>query len=309
MDKHPKVTVLLSAYNGIKFLKEQLDSLRFQQNVNLSVLIRNDGSTDNGSTNKLISDYIKTYPDFDLNFYSGPNLGWAMSFMQLIYDAPDSDYYAFCDQDDIWLPNKLEEALKLLDVENKQCPLLYCSNSIHFIDGKDTLITNNNVPLLNDKYRALMRGLGLGCTCVFNKSLLEILKMTKGQKVLAHDFHTFVTAVFLGKVIFDDRAYIKYRIHGGNQLGMKDSTLALWKRRFKNLTKNGANNYRQIEAKCLINSYGEILDGNNLSIIQGVANYKTNLRTWSKLLFSKKYVMDYHTNTIFAKLRILFRIF
>ena len=97
-----KVLILMSVYNGEKYLVEQIESLIHQERVDVSILVRDDGSSD--GTIDILENY-KTKGILD--FYTGENLRPARSFMHLLFNAPDCDYYAFCDQDDVWLPEKL----------------------------------------------------------------------------------------------------------------------------------------------------------------------------------------------------------
>ena len=96
MDK--KVLILLSTYNGERYIKEQIESLLKQENVKVSILVRDDGSTD--GTINILNEYQK---QGKLKWYTGENLKPAKSFMNLVENAPEYEYYAFCDQDDVWL--------------------------------------------------------------------------------------------------------------------------------------------------------------------------------------------------------------
>lgn len=90
-----KVTVLMSSYNGEEYIREQIESVLSQENVNVNLLIRDEGSTDS------TVDILKNYEDDRISYYVGENFGAARSFFELIYDCSlDSDYYALCDQDD-----------------------------------------------------------------------------------------------------------------------------------------------------------------------------------------------------------------
>lgn len=93
------VSVLLSTYNGEKYLREQLDSLLVQQGVDLRIIARDDGSKD--TTVEILKEYAGK--DTRVSFFEGKNVGPAQSFFDLIMKSPDSDYYAFCDQDDVWI--------------------------------------------------------------------------------------------------------------------------------------------------------------------------------------------------------------
>ena len=119
-----EICVLLSTYNGEKYLREQLDSLVCQENVELKILIRDDGSKD--STLQILKEYSKK--DARITYFVGNNVGPAQSFFDLIIKSPDADYYAFCDQDDVWDKDKLEIAVGFLEKEDNSKPNMYYSN-------------------------------------------------------------------------------------------------------------------------------------------------------------------------------------
>jgi rhamnosyltransferase len=125
------VCVLLSTYNGEKYLKELLDSVLNQNcedKIKVSIFVRDDGSSDN--TTNILKEYEQN-GKIILFGHGGCNLGFAKSFSSLLANAPLSDYYAFCDQDDIWLPDKLISAVERLEKEdNNEIPLLYSTNLI-----------------------------------------------------------------------------------------------------------------------------------------------------------------------------------
>ena len=105
INKKPTVTVLMSTYNGERFLKEQLDSILQQQDVDVRLCVRDDGSTDG------TMDILLEYADA-IELTIGNNFGVGNSFMSMVYSANlESDYYAFSDQDDIWMPDKLISAV------------------------------------------------------------------------------------------------------------------------------------------------------------------------------------------------------
>lgn len=114
------VMVLLSTYNGEKYLKEQIDSVLSQKNVNVNILVRDDGSYDETKT------ILQKYQDEGkLKWYTGNNLKATYSFLDLLHNTPKADYYAFCDQDDVWNENKLIMAINKLENLPKYKPALY----------------------------------------------------------------------------------------------------------------------------------------------------------------------------------------
>ena len=114
----------MSTYNGEKFLREQLNSLVTQKLKPDQIFIRDDGSTD--ATMDIIKYYADSYKF--IKYYHGENLGAAKSFMELINKAEEADYYALCDQDDVWFEDKLQVAVNTLEaIRPNDIPLLYCS--------------------------------------------------------------------------------------------------------------------------------------------------------------------------------------
>ena len=127
--KTPKVLVLMSTYNGERFLREQLDSILSQEGVEIILRVRDDGSKDN--TCQILSDYAAKHKNIE--WKACENVGFVKSFSALVRMAADSDsnadYFAFADQDDIWMPQKLATACKALATKDDSKPNLFTSNS------------------------------------------------------------------------------------------------------------------------------------------------------------------------------------
>lgn len=126
--ENSKVAVLLSTYNGEKYLKEQLDSLINQTYSNIDIYIRDDGSTDN--TVKIIKEYQKNNSNIYLD--EGKNSGFIKSFFELLKNNSNADIYSYCDQDDIWEKDKIERAVKHIEKEDNTKPILYFCNSDYY---------------------------------------------------------------------------------------------------------------------------------------------------------------------------------
>ena len=116
-----KVQVLLSTYNGEKYLKEQIESILKQKEVDKKLIVRDDGSSD--STIKILEEISNK--NKKIIFYKGKNIGPARSFMELLKKSEEADYYSFADQDDIWEENKIISAINKLNNINE--PELYLS--------------------------------------------------------------------------------------------------------------------------------------------------------------------------------------
>ena len=125
----PLVAILLCTYNGARFLAEQLDSLEAQPHQNWVVIASDDGSTD--QTLEILQQYQAKWPLGKLMIRSGPQKGFCQNFLSLACDPEiKADYYAFCDQDDVWLPEKLEVALEnIVTNQSDDVAYLYCGRT------------------------------------------------------------------------------------------------------------------------------------------------------------------------------------
>ena len=171
---NPRVLVLMSTYNGEAYLREQLESLVAQKGVDLHLLVRDDGSSDQT---------ISILEEFECGFgkvtiLREDNIGAAHSFLRLMRVAatwPERfDYYAFSDQDDWWLDGKLSSAIIKLRDFDKEGPSLYCSQT-QMIDSSGTFICTPKVRLKCKFAESLIIYGATGCTEVFNYKLLELV--------------------------------------------------------------------------------------------------------------------------------------
>lgn len=237
------VQILMSTYNGEKYLEQQIDSILNQTYPNIRILIRDDGSSD--GTIEMLKRYEKKYDN--ISYYQGDNIGVIQSFFDLLRKSDDSaTYYAFADQDDEWLPDKVARAVELLGEKKVDKPLLYCS---------DTYIADENLNIVkkDDKCprpswgNALVQNICTGCTAVINKRLRDIVRETRPQEIVMHDWWLYLTAELFGEVCYDNEAFMKYRQHGNNVYGAKKSKLDIWKYRFGQLWQKRGYIYPQLE--------------------------------------------------------------
>lgn len=240
-----KVAVLMSSYNGELYIKEQINSVLSQDKVRVDLFIRDDGSSD--KTIKLINEFP------EIRLYRGENLGVGNSFMDLLYIVDeDYDYYAFCDQDDIWLDNKLINAIDKIRCETG--PILYCSNQI-LVDKFGEKLGNRYTEVPDLSYaEILVHNHATGCTMVWNKQLNGILKSKQPSKMLLkiriHDVWVAMVASVCGKIIYDEDGYILYRQHEKNVVGAKkDNSLDVLKNQMKKIKRRELRNGRSLLAK------------------------------------------------------------
>lgn len=262
------VQVLLSTYNGERYLDEQLLSLTKQKDVIVSVLARDDGSTDH--TVDLLKQWEKK---MDLTFYTGDNLKPARSFMNLIAHAGNADYYAFCDQDDVWDEDKLIIAINKLKESRK--PALYMS-ATRIVDEELNELGVKPVNTYHTLENAMIKNEATGCTQVFNDALLKIMQRYHPSFIMMHDsWITRVTYAIGGDVIIDQTPHISYRQHGDNVLGYKEPKLKKLLGQLR-LAFGDHVCIRVNIAKELLKGYDDIIDPKQRPLIQAFSDYPHN---------------------------------
>lgn len=278
-----KVQVLLSTYNGEKYIKEQIESILNQKEVEVSLLIRDDASSD--KTIEIIGKLADK--NNNIIYYKDENLGPARSFMDLLYKSGEYDYYAFADQDDIWQKQKLISAINMLK-EKENEPSLYMS-ALEVVDEKLNLIETKKVNGNLSFEGEMIRNFATGCTMVLNKKLCDIIKQYNPSYLIMHDsWITRVCYAVGGNVIIDDNSYIKYRQHTSNVLGYKDEGLQKLKRQFNIAFKNNISMRVNI-AKELKNGYYKMLTNEAKEVVDNLINYQKDKKAKKWLLHNKKF--------------------
>jgi glycosyltransferase involved in cell wall biosynthesis len=216
----PRICVLLSTYNGAPYLAAQLDSLKAQQGVRVDLHVRDDGSSD--ATLAVLARYGDTWPNL-AKVRSGPNLRPAASFLELLRTAPPgADFYAFCDQDDVWLPQKLARATQAIAAHKG--PALYCSNVTCVAEDLSVI----GVPRRNDDPRLqhlLFENIAYGCTTVINRAARDLVapRLSDPASIIMHDWWIALAVAAFGSIHYDPEPQILYRQHGSNSLGAEVS--------------------------------------------------------------------------------------
>ena len=224
--KKPRVEVLMSTYNAMKFGAEQLSSILNQEGVEVQLRVRDDGSTD-GTQQWLDAEATKGH----LVWWQGKNLKPARSFMELLAKADeDAEYYAFADQDDIWLADKLSAAVSRME-KDKEAPALYFSRTQPVNEHMEPLQALTFTPRVTFG-EALMCHLATGHTMVMNAALRRVVLKYRP------DFLYLVALAVGAKVYYDEVPHVHYRQHSENVLGAynvegaRESLYARWRRRW-----------------------------------------------------------------------------
>lgn len=217
-----KVAVLLATYNGEKFLEEQINSLINQTYTNFDIIIRDDGSID--QTLKIIEKYEKKYPKKIINITDNiPSKKAQKNFFLLLkyaFDSKKYDYYMFCDQDDVWLEDKIYlEINKLKSIKGAG---LVFTDLMVVNEYKETIsnsfMTYSKLPNRSLSINELLIQNNMpGCTMAFNDDLVKHINLESIN--LMHDWHIAIVAALFGKTLFIDKPTILYRQHNNNTLG------------------------------------------------------------------------------------------
>ena len=305
-----KVQVLLSTYNGEKYVREQLDSI-LEQQVEVDLLIRDDGSRD--ATPEILREYEKTYANIHVIY--GENIGVIQSFFALMNAADRKcSYIALADQDDVWLPEKLSRAVTLLkeqerkEAKGSSVPVAYCS-ARQLVDAElNELPSGISYDMVYPVFEnALVENMCTGCTCVMNSALLQLLQGKIPQFTVMHDFWIYLVVTCFGTVIYDEESYILYRQHGQNQLGSASTLFGNYVRRIKNFKKQRWQLSRQAEA--LLLCYGDSMPVKYRALAQLFVAAKKD-RKARKTLLAKRTVFrqrksDYQIMKILLRLGLL----
>ena len=193
-----KVAVIMSTYNGEKFVREQLDSIINQTYKNVEIVVRDDGSSDN--TVAIIKEYQQTNKNITL--HEGKNLGFIKSFFELL-KLVDADYYSYADQDDVWIENKIELAVQELNKLDNSKPNMVFGNSDYYNEEMKFIGKGEK----NKKYsflKALFACCGQGMTMTVNKKTRDMIIENNPKSCFFHDWWTYLLCIGLGRSMILD---------------------------------------------------------------------------------------------------------
>jgi glycosyltransferase involved in cell wall biosynthesis len=230
MESSPAIKVLLATYNGEKFLSDQLDSLFNQTSNNWSLVVFDDGSTDN--TINILSSFREKYPD-DFELIGTPNqsnhrpLGARDSF-GLLLSATEADYYYFCDQDDRWSFEKIErmnQSMRELESEFGQETPLLIHTDLRVVDHSLQVISESfwhyqNLDPQNGAslHKLIVQNVVTGCTMMINRALRDQALPIPNESIL-HDWWLALVAAAFGKIASISDPMVDYRQHIRNEVG------------------------------------------------------------------------------------------
>ncbi|MFO6492277.1 glycosyltransferase [Hafnia alvei] len=258
-----KIAVLLSSYNGERFIEEQISSLlNLYSKYDIDIHIRDDGSAD--GTKKIIKEITKKNSNIFL--YEGCNVGVINSFLWLVEHVRGYEYYAFCDQDDVWEPLKIIAAVNMIENNNRKIPLIYCS-AYSYVDHNLGFIGRFESQSDFSIQNLLIENCAPGCTMVFNSLLREkycnLNLKHISQRIVMHDWFFLLLGLGFGKVLYDKNSYLLYRQHANNVIGKKSGFYNIIKSKIKQFIKESKRpkHLLYLQAKLLAECCIEIPDG------------------------------------------------
>lgn len=300
-----KVKILMSTYNGQQYLNEQIDSIINQTYSKFELCIRDDGSTDN--TFSILSLYEKK--DARISVIKGCNVGVSGSFFSLMREVcNESDIYVFSDQDDVWLPNKLQRIVDVFaqqGVINNRKAFLYCGEVI--VTDSKLCITKRkifNTKIVPSFANALIENICIGCTAAMNVELLNLIIAHIPQYTIMHDWWFYLTASCFGEVFFDNEPQIFYRQHQNNVIGGQVTQYKKFICRVRNAKRHRGQIFGQVRE--FAERYGEI-GVDKRKALDRILKYKHDYWQTCKLVFDCEICRQNWYDDIVFRLLYVFR--
>ena len=262
--KTKKVEILLATYNGERYLREQLDSILEQDYENWVIRACDDASTD--GTYEILQEYQTKYSD---KFIIGKNetgFGSAKkNFMNLIKNS-SCDYVMCCDQDDIWLPNKISLTMQEMKKNEQSNKPILVHTDLKVVDSElnvlsDSFFEHSNFRKEFALNEVLIQNFVTGCTMLMNRPMIELMRRVDDcDNILMHDWVASVLATSVGRVAFVDKPTMLYRQHAINSVGAKKYGLALFLSKLKEAKMRQSLVDTTVQAGEIVKLYQDILE-------------------------------------------------
>ncbi|MDR2405747.1 MAG: glycosyltransferase family 2 protein [Deltaproteobacteria bacterium] len=282
------VSILMGTYNGESYLPDQLNSFHEQSYDNWTLTASDDGSKDN--TIEILKKYQHDWGEDKLKIIDGPREGFCRNFMHLtIEDNGESDYYAWSDQDDIWLPHKLSRIIELISPIGEEEALLYCGRTQLMNQyGVDTTLSPLRTSPPPSFSNAIIQSIAGANTMVFNNKARDLIVKGYPLKPISHDWWAYqIVTGAGGLVIYDPVPTIRYRQHSQNIIGSNNGLLAFagrvkkaWQRNFRQM------NDRNFQALYALEDY---LTSINKETLDTLVSLRKRTSLWNLHRQIKKY--------------------
>lgn len=286
-----KVNILLSTYNGEKFLAEQIESLLEQTYPNINIYIRDDGSSD--ITRDIIERYKSDNRHTIIVIEDNQNLGYPDCFWKLLEVCGDAEYYAFCDQDDVWKPNKIEKAVNMLKdnmLKRKEAASLYIHD--YNLCDKDMkkygMHTIENFDVIRGS-QLIFYTIAQGFSMVINNKMRRLLISENPiGKGWPHDGWCIWNAYYFGNIVYDPTVLASYRRH--------DNTV----------TSSGSKTYGMVKSwidKEIMGDETALLEKRAIMFLEYASEVMPNSerQVWEILIFKNRDIANYLRRLFYPK--------
>lgn len=269
-----RVNVLLSTFNGERFLPVLLDSLLRQTHTDWLLSVRDDGSSD--GTLEILKTYFSSFPGMRVS--EGANIGVVDSFFALLQEGdPGCDFFAFCDQDDIWHPDKLTDAVRWLGKVDPRVPALYCSR-VEYVDEALKHLGFSKIPSRPGFGNALVENISAGCTLVMNALGRKLILSSLPGGALMHDWWCYLVVSCFGTILYDSTPQVRYRQHERNAVGGTSNRFLHFTRRANRFLRDSSRLFRVTDqARVFDRCFGDRLDSKNAAILEGFLRSKSGI--------------------------------
>lgn len=221
------IAILLSSYNGNDYIEEQIESIYKQNYSDFQLYIRDDGSE-----KKFVDKLKQLQNKYPFVLMEGENIGFVKSFMTLLEQVDDAKFYAFADQDDIWLPNKLQTAMNWFEENgNTEIPQLFHS-AYDVIDSESRAVTGHFY-FSNKQYdfrRSITENHYSGFSMMINQDLRKKMLQGDADRIGYHDWWAAMIVHAFGEGYSDDKVTALHRAHGDNVTTFNMSRRLQWLR-------------------------------------------------------------------------------
>lgn len=291
------IEILLATYNGEKYIRDLIHSLWLlhrPNGTNIRVLVSDDGSTDGtlsiveGLQKRLCND------SFHINIISGERVGGVLNNFKRLIDNSDADYSFFCDQDDFWLPNKLELFMTEFNLSSSEKPILVHSDLCvvdKYLHPKQISMFDYQVINKNPTVKSLLvQNSVTGCVMALNRCAMTLLKNATLSKSIMHDWYAAILVSTFGEIRFIPESTILYRQHDSNQLGAKKLSLlgcindGEWRKKYDNAILSIKKTREQ--AIVLLQDFGSEMTPSQRSVIESyIHSFERNYFERVNMLF------------------------
>jgi len=268
----PKVTVLLTTFNGVRFLEEQLTSLFGQQGVEIEIMVNDDGSTD--GTMEILDKWKAK--GFNISISKSRGLGPTRAFLTLLLSCDEKQFVAFCDQDDVWVENKLTLQLSSL---NDSTPMLSTCSRLYIDETGKVIGKSKSLRKPPSFLNSTFENIAPGNTMLLNNAAVKVINELQNPPIFHYDSWIYLLISTFGKVIFVPSYFVKYRIHSNNSVGLRKKSIKASTRAIKDYLN---------QHKFLFETKSEFLSRDQLDHLTSISSFVSEKNLRKKLsMFSK----------------------